>query len=710
MSNSQPLLKSNPFFDKKTVLSRIAPLFVILFLLGVAAPFWNVPLNRDQGVYATCAQSLLRGNVPFRGCWDTKGPAMHYTYALAEIIFGHTPSGPYILNAIVIAVSSLALAKLASLWIGVNRWLAYATGLLYGLLAIAIRFDMNAQPESFANLFALVGFLGITLGQAKTRRWPLLLGGGLLAIAVFYKYALILPYGVTALSLILLDPEQTASQRVMFFALTLSGALGLTAGFAIYLFSVGALGDAITHLQFIFFYFPKAQLNPDEYALRSQPVQQTLEYFGRLPVVIGASLIGIGVALHRRRWVGWVTMLAFVAGVVVVWGQQRFTPYHWTASLPAFALGCGILLKEVTSLPTAKFRMSLSLLLGAALLVNTGAFFYIDQWKILGAYLMGHESQEVFYERQGTWDHAIAAQYIRERTMPTDKIWVWGHHTAIYYLADRASPTRFIYNEPLLMHVRGGNPWQDAWRAEALDDIYRDPPVYLLLTTFDRTFFDFKNPNISWRDIPEYRAFTDLHYRMEYEFGRFQFFRLIPYWSRQNAPELLNDVTRIDLIREFDSASIDQTIEPPPKVLSFDMPGEPAYETLLLAPEGRLTYSLTLPSAPVCFRVDLALYPDSWVWGGDGANFTVSVASESGDGQSILLDTYISNAPEDQHWHPYLLDLSQYADQKIRFTLQTGPGPVGDFTGDWAGWGLPRIVQPPAGTACDTNVIVDTRQ
>ena len=86
----------------------------------------------------------------------------------------------------------------------------------------------------------------------------------------------------------------------------------------------------------------------------------------------------------------------------------------------------------------------------------------------------------------------------------------------------------------------------------------------------------------------------------------------------------------------------------------------------------------------------------------------VTVALEHGASQSML-DTYITNSPEDQHWHPYLLDLSPYAGQTIQLTLQTGPGPVGDFTGDWAGWGLPRIVQPPAGALCDTNAVVDTR-
>jgi len=695
--------------EHDAVFSRVAPLLVIFIVIGIAAPFWNVPLSRDQGVYATCGKSLLQGGIPFRDCWDTKGPALHYTYALAQLIFGLTSSGPYILNAIAIAISSIVLAKLAELWILPNRWLAYTIGLLYGIFAIAIRFDMNAQPESFANLFALVGFLSISQSQNKKHSWQLLLlGGASLAFAVFYKYALIVPYGATALGLIFLAPDHNRTDKLKALGLTLVGSLSVATIFAGYLFLVGALEDAITHLQFIFFYFPKAQLNPDEFALRSQPIRQTLEYFGRLPVIIGTSVIGLFLAIRRQRWHGWLVLVMFLAGIVAVWIQQRFTPYHWTASLPAFVLGCGMMAREIMNFSQTKLRTLLSVTLGAAILFNVGIFFYIDQWEVMGAYLTGRETQEVFYDRQGTWDHAVAAEYIQERTKPTDAIWVWGHHTAIYYLADRRSPTRFIYNEPLLMHIRGGNPWQDAWRTKALDDLYQDPPVYLLLTTFDRTFFDFRNPDVAWRNIPEYRQFTDLHYRLEYEFGRFQFFRVIPYWSRQNAPELLNRVTRIDLIQGFESASIDQTSEPPASILPFEIPGEPAFDTILLPPEGRLTYTVTLPPAPVCLRLDLAMYPDSWAWGGDGANFVVTVNAANGI-SDVILDTYIPNTVENHQWHPHVLDLSQYENQTVLLTFQTGPGPAGDFTGDWAGWGLPRIVQPPQGMKCDTNAVVDTR-
>jgi hypothetical protein len=108
-------------------------LAVILILLAVAAPFWNVPLNRDQGVYATCADVLLRGGVPYRDCWDTKGPALHYTYAIAQMVFNHFTGGAYVLNAVAIALTALVIAAMAHKWFA-RIEVAYAIGLIYGLL------------------------------------------------------------------------------------------------------------------------------------------------------------------------------------------------------------------------------------------------------------------------------------------------------------------------------------------------------------------------------------------------------------------------------------------------------------------------------------------------------------------------------------------------------------------------------------------------
>ena len=43
-------------------------LTLIVLVVGLAAPFFGVPLQRDQGVYAACGSILLHGGAPYRDC------------------------------------------------------------------------------------------------------------------------------------------------------------------------------------------------------------------------------------------------------------------------------------------------------------------------------------------------------------------------------------------------------------------------------------------------------------------------------------------------------------------------------------------------------------------------------------------------------------------------------------------------------------------
>ncbi|MGF1504361.1 MAG: hypothetical protein ACFB51_04380, partial [Anaerolineae bacterium] len=664
---------------------------------------------RHQGAHATRADAPRAGGAPYRDCCDTKGPAQHVTYAAAVTLLGEWTGAPTALNAFIIGLTAVVIAVLMQQW-GCSRLLGLGAGLLYGLLAVGVRYDMNAQPESFANLFALLGLVGITMAARKTdparfAAWGV--GAGfVLAVTGFYKYALIMPYGAAALALIaFIRPAErrlTTRDRVLLFGWVFGGSVTLAATFGLYLVAAGALDEALLHIRFIFLYFPRAQLNPDEFALRSQPLLQTMQYFFRLPVLYGAALAGCLLAIREKDWRGWALLIPLVAGTAAVWLQQRFTPYHWTVILPFAAMACSLLAVRLAAWQAVPQSVSVGVL-AAALLVNTAVFFYQDQWLIVGPYVTGQQSQEDFFESQGVWDHKVVADHIRERADPGDGLWVWGHHTAIYHLTGLQTPTRYIYNEPLLMRIRGGHPWRDEWREEALNDVLADPPTYLLITTFDRTYFDFQNPNESWAGIAEYAELTDMHYVREWGFGRFEVYRLLPYWDRRNDPEKLDAVTHADFVALFDQARILSQTDPPAELKDFTLIGDEPHPTVLMHAGGAIAYQVELPEDRACLRADLSMFPDSWAWGGDGSSYRVVVNGDT------VFETLVTNDPTDQRWRPVIIDLSSYAGQTVQLELHNGPGPAGDFTGDWAGWGMPRIVQPPGSQPCDSNAILYER-
>jgi 4-amino-4-deoxy-L-arabinose transferase-like glycosyltransferase len=670
---------------------------MLVLTLAIAAPFFDVPMQRDQGVYAACGSSLLHGGAPYRDCWDTKAPLTHYTYALAQLIFGIDLKGPVILSAIISALTGIVLWRITRRWFG--EAIAWGMGLAYALLIVSIPFDMNAQSEGFANLFIALAVLGVLVGFERDSRWALVGAGVSLAFAVGYKYTIILPAGAAvAMTAVMNTPVRDwprSASRLLPLAISFVATIAL---FTLYLVARGALSYAFEHIAFMLTQFPKVEVNPVLLLFPGESgpplfyLQRTWYQFARLPVIHIAGIGGCIVAIFKRRLWAWLLTIWLVASLASVYPQKVMTLYHWTLSLAPLVVGIGALVWELRAQRWAVAVVTV------AVAANLGVRFYIDQWLVVEKYLTGQQTKAEFYASQAIGDEIEVADYIKARTTPTDLIWVWGNHSIMYYWSDRLSPTRFIFNSPLMAAI-GPNDYQPRWKAEVLDALYAHPPSYIVITYYDRTWFDYENPVDQFAVQPGYQPFLDNYYRKETTIGRFVLFRLTPWWSRYNPPTRLDAITDTDLLTELDSAETFSAPDQPIAITQFALYDEAAQPALLMHPEGSATYSVTLPEGVVCFRADLAMDPQSWGWGGDGATFVLAVNNEK------VFDRHLGNTVDDRFWQPVIVDLNQWAGQTVALTLSTGPGPNSDFIGDLAGWGLPRIVQSP-GASCEANVIV----
>jgi tetratricopeptide (TPR) repeat protein len=86
----------------------------------------------------------------------------------------------------------------------------------------------------------------------------------------------------------------------------------------------------------------------------------------------------------------------------------------------------------------------------------------------------------------------------------------------------------------------------------------------------------------------------------------------------------------------------------------------------------------------------MGLDPRALNWGGDGATFEVFVEDE----RAFLEHLSVERAREG--WQERAVDLTALTGQTIHLSLATTPGPTGDVTADWAGWGEPRLEAPQA--------------
>ena len=107
----------------------------------------------------------------------------------------------------------------------------------------------------------------------------------------------------------------------------------------------------------------------------------------------------------------------------------------------------------------------------------------------------------------------------------------------------------------------------------------------------------------------------------------------------------------------------------------------------------RITFPVNAePGAVLAF--DLATAPESWEKAGDGVTFTVYI--NSSDGEEKIFSTYIDPKNDEfaRRWHPYSVELNEYAGQDVSIIFETDTGPAGDYRYDWAGWGELRLLVP----------------
>jgi len=114
---------------------------------------------------------------------------------------------------------------------------------------------------------------------------------------------------------------------------------------------------------------------------------------------------------------------------------------------------------------------------------------------------------------------------------------------------------------------------------------------------------------------------------------------------------------------------------------------------LFMHPDSHVQYMVQVPKGAV-LAFDVATAPESWDKPGDGVTFAVYIESEQGTEQ--VFSTYIDPKWDEsaRRWHPFMVDLGDYAGQTVNVAFETTSGPAGDDRYDWAGWGTPRLLIP----------------
>lgn len=522
--------------DRRVAARDVASVILVTVVAGaLLLPLLPYPFGRDQGVFATAADILAAGGVPYGDAWDVKPPGVFYWYWASFALFGRTMAAPRVLDIIWTAAAAGLLfmlgRRLLSPWVG-------AVGALFLLLRYVAgnSFWNTTQPDGFAMLPLIGATLALTAAEERRSSRLAFLCGALAALAILFKFTLgiflILPVIAVAIS-----ADEPRNSRVYRLLLYLGGCAAVLWVVTLFLWQVGALRDTYEVLLVWNAHYSQLEVPA---RLATNPAYQSWRFLLGMPYTllfpIGLlALVGTGDLACRRgpepfRWLlpTWALVI-----MVSVWAQGKFYSYHWLPVLPPLALLAGQGLRTIGRVTRQASSARVGGTVTALVVVLAIGLSGIQYWRTLAwpiQRLTGHISHEEFLARYNHYgdfslhaDREVAA-YVQDRTSADETIFIWGFEPLVYFLADRPPASRFIYTVPLVTE------WSPtAWREELVRDLTDHPPTYILILHRDALPWMTGRRDDSAAQLLSYPALTDVleeRYQKESTIEDFTIWRL----------------------------------------------------------------------------------------------------------------------------------------------------------------------------------------
>jgi len=460
---------------------RLTLALLVAAVAGIAYLFLQISMfryGRDQGIYATVAESILQGGMPYRDAWDFKPPGIFAVYALVRAIFG--PSETSIRVFEIMGLTSVAVAFVILSARFFRDWRIGVIGAALGVLVHAeLEFWHTAQPESFGGMLTAWALVLATFepesndaGARRRQRWAWALAGACYGMAFLMKP----PLGGGALvssafvTLRVYRKSRTSPTDLSFIHLvwpTLTMAAGSFVPIALcvaWYAARGAFGDLYDA---IFVFAPHyTKLSWEGASVMGALYLAFEEWFVDLsaPTAAGvlAALLLPPVSARERE--GMLHLLAVIAVqlVGVAW-QGKFFPYHYGASLVLGSLVAGLGAYKAWQHALSRGYPAVALVAVTSYLVIQARSATRDtRTDFLDRCIARHRQflglSEMTREELDASLYSVAdvsyganrrvAEFLRRELAPTDFAFIWGFEPIIYDMSERRPASRYIYNVP----------------------------------------------------------------------------------------------------------------------------------------------------------------------------------------------------------------------------------------------------------------------
>lgn len=413
---------------------------VILIAIAIRLPVLDLPLERDEGAYATIAQAMLRGAVPYRDLFDHKPPGVFVAYAAAFVTIGSTPFAVRLLGCAAAALTCWGLVILGRRRRAPDRGVAAAA--LYGVASALPSYNGGTTNTEMLLAAPLVWGLAAAEGNG---RWSAAAAGLLLGCTLLLKptaapiVAFALVYnGVIRASDI--GWKRAAQWLAMAGSGTLLPLL-VTVGFFAF---VGAWPDFV---ECVLSYNLRYAASASASAGVESIAAGLYDFITGDPLLWMLVPVGLAIVTFvgpaRERAFTW----AFVASALLAVGVGFLYSHYVQTALPALAWTAAApvsLLRRFPAMARAGYRVAaisglVLVPVSTALAVNSAYFFGSSAAQRM-RYMYGQEP----YAEAVDLSRAVGAH-----SLPGDPVAVIGSEPEIYFLSQRPPASRYLYTYPL---------------------------------------------------------------------------------------------------------------------------------------------------------------------------------------------------------------------------------------------------------------------
>jgi hypothetical protein len=520
-------------------------------------------MHTDQGVWATAGMAINSDKVFFKDYKHFNLPGLGFSYAIALDLVDSPQEASMLVNLAgsILIISGIYLL----LGLTVNKIAAAWAVLIFSILWPTHILHFHIAQKDFMAAFGLL--LGTWLSaravtKSKWQKSSIFLSGLMVGISIMYKPVFGITLILLAMTFILRfifasdspspDDKMSLYELIRNLALLTAGTMTVALLFLIYLYQGDALSDCYNGV-FVF--------APIYAQISRLPVFQQIYFllvhsfmlckpFDNLAIVhlllwLLILLIGFG-SLFKKGFVKmrlWLS-IPFTTALFTYFIQGKSFGYYnipWKLCLIMTA-GCGLsyLYKQFENNPGRSelrkaviFTLFIVLIFGRCLLFSQYARVEVPVWQ-------GKIDRGTYLKRYFNWvkdaegypsDYNMEklGHWIKENSLPHEKILVWGLGCQLYALSERLYATHSPFDLILTSNLRQSpkaRAWQKTLREEFITQLAEEKPRFIVLLADDFTPVESISSKEAVKLIPGFQTLLNNTYAKEFSLDKFEIYRL----------------------------------------------------------------------------------------------------------------------------------------------------------------------------------------